>query len=174
MKIKESKKELITLSNPEWKNIHDLSLEVQNNFLDNESLSIPVYHRILDWKLHNKRSQIKKIIEFSPDTLVKTITQCYCKADHPDEEMKTRIRMHVLLSIPWIGFGIASAIMALHKPQLYGSIDSRSWNVLYRENKKAFSIKEYLKYLGNIRELAARNECNVLEMEYILWKQFGD
>ncbi len=170
--IKEKKKNLISVSNPEWQNILNLRLEVQRDFYDNESLSIPTYDKILGWKLHQQKNRIEKIKNFSPDSLVKTITHCYCKIDHPDNEMKTRIKMHVLLSIPWIGIGISSAIMAMHEPQFYGTIDLRSWSVLFHEDKKTFSGNDYLRYLKSIRELADEVECDVQELDYILWKQY--
>jgi len=170
--IKEKNKILISLSNPEWQNILNLRLEVQDDFHDNESLSLQTYNKILDWKLHKQKSQIEKIKNTSPASLIKVITHCYYKIDHPDSEMKTRIKMQVLLSIPWIGIGISSAIMALHEPQIYGTIDFRSWFVLFHKDKKTFSGNDYLRYLRSIRELADKVECDVQEIDYILWKQY--
>ncbi len=172
-KIKEKKKHLISISNPEWQLILDLRSGVQKDIRDHESLTIPTYNKILAWKLRKQTSRIEKIKKSSPDTLIKSITHCYCKIDHPDDEMKTRIKMHVLLSIPWIGIGIASAIMALHEPQRYGTIDLRCWSALFNEDKKTFSIKDYMGYLTRIRELAHKVECDVQEIDYILWKQYA-
>ncbi len=170
--IKEKKKNLISISNPEWQNILNLRLEVQRDFYDNESLSMPTYDKILSWRLHKQKGRIEKIKKFSTDSLVKTITRCYCKVDHPDNEMKTRIKIHVLLSIPWIGIGISSAIMALHEPRFYGAIDLRTWNVLFNKDKKTFSGNDFLRYLSRIRELAEKVGCDVQEIDYILWKQY--
>ncbi len=170
--IQENMKNLISPSNPEWQEILSLRQEVQRDFHDHESLSIPTYHKILEWQLRGQKSQIRKIITFSPDALVKTITHCYYKIHHPDEEMKTRIKVQVLLSIPWIGIGISSAIMALHEPQLYGTIDSRSWSVLFQKDKKTFSGNDYLKYLKAIRNIADQVECDVQEIDHILWKEY--
>lgn len=172
IEIKEKKKSLISISNPEWQRILNLRSEVQTDFHNNESLSIPTYNKILEWKLHQQKSRIEKINKFNPDSLIKTITHCYYKVDHPDDEMKTRIKVHVLLSIPWIGIGIASAIMALHEPQLYGTIDLLSWSILFHEDKKTFSGNDYLRYLISIRELADKVECAVQKIDYILWKQY--
>ncbi len=170
--IKVQRKRLISPSNPEWQKILNLRLEVQRDFNNNESLSISTYNKILDWKLDRHESRIEKIRTFSPDSLVKTIANCYCKVDHPDSEMSTKIKMHVLLSVPWIGIGISSAIMALHEPHIYGAIDLRSWSVLFQEDKKVFSMKDYLKYLKRIRELADKVGCDVQEIDYVLWRQY--
>lgn len=170
--IKENKKTLISPANPEWQEILNLRQEVQRDFREHEALTIATYHKILEWRLRGQKSQIDKILNFSPDSLVKTITHCYNNIDHPDDEMKTRVKIHVLLSIPWIGIGISSAIMALHEPQLYGTIDSRAWLVLFQKDKKTFSGNDYLKYLNAIRNIADQVKCDVQEIDYILWKQY--
>jgi len=175
MKIKEileKRERLISKSNPEWQNIHELKLDVQKDFNNNESLSIPTFNKILDWKLQNQKSKIEKILNFSPDTLIKNITHCYYKTDHPDNEMKTRIKVQILLSIPWIGIGISSAIMALHEPQFYSTVDFRSWSVLFHKHKKTFSGNDYLRYLRSIRKLSDKVGFDVLEIDYIFCKQF--
>jgi hypothetical protein len=171
-KITDKKPIFISNSNPEWQSIIDLRLQVQRDFNNNESLSIPTYEKILTWKLHQQKTQIKKIREFSPDSLVKTITHCYCKADHPDNEMKTKIKMNILLSIPWIGIGISSSIMSFHEPHLYGIIDSRTWDVLFHKVKKTFSMNDYIKYLKYVRNLAHQVKCDIQELDYILWKLY--
>lgn len=171
-KIKAKRKELISDSNLEWREILDLSSDVQKDFNDNESLTIPLYNKILDWKLSGQTALLKKIRTGSPDSLIQTITHCYFKVDHPDDDMKTRIKVHVLLSIPWIGIGVASAIMALHEPRIYAGIDSRTWAALFNEDKKTFSIKHYETYLSGIGDLADKVGCDVQEIGYILWKQY--
>ncbi len=170
--IKEKKKSLISISNPEWQHILNLRLEVQRDFHDNEALSIPTFDKILGWTLHKQTARIEKIKNFNPHSLIESITNCYCKINHPDKEMNTRIKMHVLLSIPWIGIGISSAIMALHEPRHYGNIDLRSWSVLFNEKKKTFSIKDFNRFLKKIREIANTIGCDAQEIDYILWKQY--
>ena len=168
-KIKQKRKKLITELNPEWQNILDLRSDVQKDFHNNEFLSIATYYKILDWKLDKQKSRIEKIKSSSSDALIKNVTQCYCRLEHSDNDMTTRIKIHSLLTIHWIGIGIASTIMALHKPQLYASIDSRSWLALFEKNKTNFSMNDYLKYLSDICELADKLKCDVQEMDYILW-----
>jgi len=170
--IKEKRKRLISSSNPEWQNILNLRLEVQGDFRENRFLTIPTYDKILEWKLQNQNQRIKRIKSGSPDSLIEGITECYFKVEHLDDEMTIRIKMHVLLSIPWIGIGIRSAIMALHEPELYGATDFRTWSVLFQKEKKTFSINDYMIYLTKVRELAIEINCDILEIDYILWKQY--
>lgn len=172
--IKQMKKKLISSSNPEWQNILKLRISVQKDFNNNHFLTVSTFDKILDWKLNQQKSQISKIKNSAPNSLIRTITNCYYKVDHPDDEMKTRIKMGILLSIPWIGIGISSAIITFHEPQLYGNVDFRSWSVLFNKDKKTFSGNDYLTYLKSIRELADKAGCDVQEIDYILWKNYKD
>ncbi len=171
-KLKNKRTNLITGSNSEWQKILTLRDEVQKDFKQSLFLSIRTYYKILEWKLQNQKSRIEKIKSSSPDSLIEGITECYFKIEHLDDEMTIRIKMHVLLSIPWIGIGIGSAIMALHQPKLHGAIDSRSWSVLFQKEKKTFSINDYMAYLHRVRELANELKCDVQEIDYILWKEY--
>ena len=168
-KLKDIKQQLITASNPEWQDILELRSAVQKEFQDHESLSIPTFAKILNWRLE-KESQAQKIINSTPADFLKNITHCYYKTDYPHDELKIKIKMHILLSIPWIGIGIASAIMALHEPHLYGTIDVRSWSSLFQQHKKTLAMNDYMKYLETIRPLAEKAGCDVQEIDYILWK----
>ena len=87
------RKILISNSNLEWQNIVKLRLEVQRDFYDKQSLSISTYDKILDWRLRNQQSQVEKIKSASPYSIIKSITKCYCEIDHPNDEMKTRIKI---------------------------------------------------------------------------------
>ena len=59
--IKKKKQHLIASSNPEWQVILDLRSAVQRDIRDSESLTIPIYIKILEWKLGKQRSRIEKI-----------------------------------------------------------------------------------------------------------------
>lgn len=167
----EQKKLLITSDNAEWQNILELITRVQKDFANNQCLAIDTYHNILDWKLKDKKSQIEKIKGFSPDTLITSITKCYNEISHPDVEMEIKIKMHILLGIPWIGIGIASAIMALHQPKQLAFFDSNLWHSLFLKDKKTFSVTDYMNYLHKVRELATEAKCDVCEVGYVLSKQ---
>ena len=169
--IKEKYKRLISASNPEWQEIIELHKIVQQEFQQHECLSLSTLEKVLHWKTDNP-SQIEKILASCPEFLLKSITHCYYKVNHPNDEMNTRIRVHVLLSLPWIGIGIASAIIALHEPKLYGISDARSWDVLFQQTRKSLSKRDYLRYLVGARELAQNVGCDVLELDYILWKEY--
>lgn len=167
--IKNAKQNLISVSNPEWQEILELRSSVQNNFQQNGFLTPPTFYKVLSWKLADQQSLIDRIINTNPDSLVEIITRCYNNIDHPEEEFKTRVKVHTLLGLPWIGIGIVSAIMAMHEPQLYGTIDQRSWFSLFSKEKKSFSGGDYLKYLVGIHKLAKEAECDVQEVDFILW-----
>ena len=168
--LKETHDYLISDSNSEWLAILELSSEVKQNFKDYQCLTSATFDKILSWKLQKQKSKTKKIKDFSPYELVKSITTCYNEVEHPNDEMNIRIKMHVLLSLPWLGIEIASAILALHNPEYFGSIDTRSWHVLYKKEKKTFSINDYINYLNTVRSLAQKLGRKALEIDYCLWK----
>jgi hypothetical protein len=77
-----------------------------------------------------------------------------------------------LLAIPGVGIGVASAIFTLCYPREYAIIDFRNWKVLYGENKRQFSQADYKKYITDMRELAEKVDCEVQELDYLLWKEY--
>ena len=71
-----------------------------------------------------------------------------------------------------MGIGVASAIIALSHPEDYAIIDFRNWKVLYGEDRRQFSQADYKKYLTDMRELAEKVDCDVQELDYLLWKEY--
>lgn len=69
-----------------------------------------------------------------------------------------------------VGIGVASAIIALSHPEDYAIIDFRNWKALYGEDKKNFTTPEYKRYLLDVRDLASKLDCDVQEVDYLLWK----
>jgi len=165
--ILKKKNEVISDSNPEWQAIKQLSSAVQKEFNDNGFLTSATLFQILQWRLVKRGEKIRKNIS---EPLLKNITQCYAAIEHPDENMQIRIKTHVLQSIPWTGIVFSSALMALHQPHLYGAIDARGWNLLFDKNKKSFGNNDYLKYLTVARNVASEMKCDVLQVDYTLWK----
>lgn len=166
-KIRKLKKG-ININTVEWERTSELTVRVQENFRKYKHLSIQAYHEILKWKIGENSSKYKKVISFSPDELVVSITKCYNEIEHPDDEMNTRIKMYILLGIPWIGISVASTIMSLHHPDLYAFVDNNSWYALYGKEKKTLAVKDYMTYLKDISELAANLGCSIQEVSYAL------
>lgn len=162
---------LINSANEEWQRLLDLRSLVQKDFNEKGYLAVSSFEKILTWKLADQPARIEKILQSCPADFLKNITRCYHEITHPDQEMEIRVKMHILITIPWIGMGIASSILALHKPQFFGALDFRSWGSLFQKEKKTFSINDYLRYLHSVRQLAVEVECDVQEIDYILWKE---
>ncbi len=78
----------------------------------------------------------------------------------------------MLMAIPGVGTGMASAILALTNPRQCGVIDYRAWTVLYGQDKRTFSVSDYRRYLRRLQALAAAVGCDAQEIDYILWKMF--
>lgn len=162
------KKVLIDPENSDWNRVLNLGTRVRNDFQQYGFLNYNTFADIIDWKLMEQVGRAEKIKQASPEPLIQAITQCYLQVQHPDPILDIKIKMNVLLSIPWIGIGIASSLMSLHRPDNYAGLEQNSWNALFQKNKKSLSIKEYLEYLKRVRELAEQMDCEPLAVEFIL------
>lgn len=167
-RLKIRKRVLLMEDNPEWQKLLYLQALVQSDFHKQKHLSINTFQQILNWKFPEQEHKVDKIIEACPASLLKTISKCYHEIQYPDTEMEMRIKLHTLLSIPWIGFGISTSIMAFHFPDKFASIDQVIWFHLYRKNKSTFSIKEYIKYLDDLSSLTKALDCNYQETAFLI------
>jgi hypothetical protein len=166
------RQQLITTNNPEWAQVVHLRNLVGGEFATQGYLTSNTYHTILDWKLRRQRNRTERHREGNTEDLIKELTGTFWRVHHPDEEKRLEIKLKVLMAIPGPGLGVASAILTLCAPSNFGIIDFRNWKVLYREDKRVFTLSEYKKYLSNIRELALHLECDVQEVDYLIWKEF--
>jgi hypothetical protein len=172
--IRKRRATLIVGSNPEWRDIMNLRCAVQADFKERSFLTSQVFDSILNWKLRKQRRRTENKRVRNPEKLIQHITRCYLLVDHPDEETKLQTKLGVLMSIPGVGLGVSSAILALHEPCKFGIIDFRVWSVLYKRDKRQFLTGDYFAYLSDIRDLARCVECDVQDVDYILWKKYEE
>ena len=165
-------RQLITMNNPEWAELVALRDSVQAEFASHGHLTSDTYYAVLDWKLRRQRNRTEKHRKGNPEELIKELTGTFWRARHPNGGKELEVKMKVLMAIPGIGLGVASAILTLSTPDRFGIIDFRNWRVLYHEEKRNFSLSEYKRYLLDIRKLAHQLPASVQEIDYLLWKTF--
>jgi hypothetical protein len=163
---------LIKMDNPEWAQLVTLRDMVSGEFATIGHLTSDTYYAVLDWKLRKQRNRTERHREGNTEDLIKELTGTFWRVRHPDDDKQLEIRLKVLMAIPGIGLGVASAILTLSAPDRFGIIDFRNWKVLYDEEKRVFTLTEYKRYLSNIRELALQLRSSVQEVDYLLWKEF--
>lgn len=74
-----------------------------------------------------------------------------------------------------VGVAIASAILTVINPNLYGVIDFHAWRALYNKEKNSqFDKKDYMTYLQDIRRIAKEENSTPREIDKgLLIKDIG-
>lgn len=124
--LKKKQTALITPSNPDWKFILNLRTIVQKDFKTQGWLSLSTFNSILDWKLRRQRVRTEGHRVGNTQDLIREITGAFWRVRHADADKETGIKLTLLMAMPGIGLGIASAILTLSSPKLHGVIDFRN------------------------------------------------
>jgi len=171
-RLRTLRQQLITTNNAEWVSVVNLQNLVKGEFVTQGYLNSLTYHTVLDWKLRRQRNRTERHRDNNPEDLIRELTGTFWRVSHPDAEKEMEIKLKVLMAIPGTGLGVASAILTLSTPENFAVIDFRNWRVLYNEIKRNFTLTEYKKYLKEIRRFALQAECDVQEVDYLLWKEY--
>jgi hypothetical protein len=107
---------------------------------------------IFRWKL---RGQYRRI-DFSEntDSGYRAITRAAFSIKEANAAYEATLRLKVLMSLPGVGIGVASAILALCDPDNYCVIDYRGWHAAFGEIRHEFEPSHYLRYLRKVKCLA--------------------
>ncbi len=86
------------------------------------------------------------------------------------------IRAGLLQSLEGVSIPVASAILTLIDPTIYGVIDIRVWQVLYlygeiknKPSGQGFNIQDWKEYLSILRKYAYQFQMKVRDIEIILF-----
>ncbi|WP_420634936.1 hypothetical protein [Candidatus Palauibacter sp.] len=130
--------------------------------------------RIARWKLGMQYGRVERHLSLLTDELV----QCVTGAALPlfdqslSDEIVTRVRLGLLMSMPGVGMGVASAILALTLPDEYCVIDFRGWWALFSEERTHFTEAQYLRYRAGVGCLARRLSWSVQDADHALWELY--
>jgi hypothetical protein len=127
---------------------------------------------IVAWKLPrsargNMGSKWGKIGRIEIEDLKKITSEAFKLADQDRiEEAVEKLR-----KLPEVGVAVASAILTFYNPNKYGVIDIYAWKALYNEQRKSgdFKPEEYVRYLKDIREIAAKCNMTPRQVDLALW-----
>ena len=126
--------------------------------------------RIAQWKLEEQYGRDRRLLERLTDELVKPVSMAAFLVRDSDPDVETRVRLDVLMSLPGVGIGIASAILALTLPETHCVVDFRGWREIFKEDREQFTVQQYLQYLHEVQGLAARLGCCTQEVDLALWQ----
>ena len=114
-------------------------------------LDLEEFDTILKWKLkrqyhRQKYARSEKLTE----EIVKKVTELALNISHPNKDNEIDLRINSLSIIWGVNTAIASAILALCFPEQFAVIDFRVWRQLFPNEKRYFTINDYLSYLKKI------------------------
>ncbi len=124
---------------------------------------------ILRWKLRGQYERQRWRWAANTEDVVRVVTRAAFEIAHPDKEYEVELRIGILCTLRGVGVPVASAILALVLPEKYGVIDFRVWRRLFGEEKRDFSIRDYKRYLREVRRLAAELGWPVQEVDLAIW-----
>lgn len=127
------------------------------------------FDEILHWKLRGQYGRQAERRKANTEQVIGIVTQAAFAIVHPDEEYELELRMGILCTLRGVGVPIASAILALVFPEKYAVIDFRGWRQVFGEEKRAFSVADYKRYLREIKRLAQEIGWLVQEVDLAIW-----
>ena len=124
---------------------------------------------IYRWKLERQygRQQAKRAR--NTDAVYRAITRAAFEVDDGGSDYEAEVRLGVLMALPGIGIGVASAILALGDPARYCVIDFRGWRSVFAEERRDFWIPQYVEYRRAVKELAQALDWSVQETDLAAW-----
>jgi hypothetical protein len=155
----------------DWQKTERLKADLQSWLGHNpdRGLTIPLFDRIIDWKLRGQRGRTEHHRIKIDENMLQAITACAFQLNHSDRQCLAAVRLQILSSLPGIGYGVASATMSLVFPKQYGVIDFRVWRVIFSEERNSFTVGDYLKYLEAIWECSYKLGWEPQKVDYFTW-----
>lgn len=137
------------------------------------------FFRVAHWKLITQYGRAARHLEKNTADQIEQVTRhafAFSAPDHADLELDVRVQ--ILRTLPGVGMGVASAILALCYPDSYAPIDFRTWRQLFGADLSMFELGEYRRYMARLRELAAElrridpeGEWTVQLVDYYCWER---
>lgn len=144
---------------------HALKSQRKPMFLDKSD-----FESILKWKLRNQFGRQLKLRELNTNEIIQKITKVVFEIEHTSSEYETELKLKILTSIKGVEIPIASAILTLTNPDKYAVIDFRVWRQLFGVRKSYYSMTDYLKYLGIIKDLSIKYGLRIQQIDMAIWQ----
>jgi hypothetical protein len=133
-------------------------------------LTLEEFDRVLQWKLGGQYGRQRERRKANTDAVVRVVTGVALSIEHPDPDYEIELRFGILCSLRGVGVPVASAILALVFPGRYAVIDFRGWRQVFGEERTAFSVSDYKRYLRAIQALAQELGWPVQEVDLAIWE----
>jgi hypothetical protein len=133
-------------------------------------LSAEDLDRIFRWKLRGQYERTLRRRAMNTPATYCAVTEAVFKVIDPDPNYESAVRLGLLIALPGIGVGVASAILALTEPQRYCVIDFRGWRTLFGKERRSFLVPDYQRYRTAVATLAAELGWAVQETDLAIWE----
>jgi len=133
-------------------------------------LTLQEFDEILRWKLRKQYGRQRKLRAVNTDEVVRNITGAAFSVVHQDSDYEVELQVGILCTLRGVGVPVASAVLALVFPHKYAVIDFRGWRQVFDERRTLFSIRDYRRYLGQIRQLADVLGWDPQEVDFAIWE----
>lgn len=135
-------------------------------------LSASELDEILRWKLRGQYGRGEALRVGNTDEVVRAVTTGALSISHDDLDYLLDLRVNILCAIRGMGVPVASAVLALVFPEDYCVVDFRGWRQVFGEDKRTFSLRDYKRYLNEIRKLQAELPgWSVQEIDGAIWEK---
>jgi len=146
-------------------NLAQLRLERQPFYLTSTD-----FENILNWKLGQQIGRQRAMRSANTDENIRKITGLALTITHDNKEYELELRINILCALRGVAIPVASAVLALTFPNEYAVIDYRVWRQVFGEEKTAFSLPDYKRYVNEIRRLAKELNWPVQEVDHAIWE----
>ncbi|MBC7242457.1 MAG: hypothetical protein H5T60_08435 [Anaerolineae bacterium] len=133
-------------------------------------LTLDELDRVLQWKLRGQYGRQRERRKANTDAVVRFVTGAALSIEHPDLDYEIELRFGILCSLRGVGVPVASAILALVFAERYAVIDFRGWRQVFGEERTAFSVSDYKRYLRAVQNLAQELGWSVQEVDLAIWE----
>ena len=140
----------------------------------NSGLSMGIFTSIVDWKLRNQRGRTEAHRANLTAPLLVHVTQSAFDVEHEMQDIQASVQVGILSSLPGVGIGVSTAILALTFPESHGIIDFRIWKVVFRDDKRSFTTENYISYLYKLRAFAEDAGWSVQKADFMIWKFYDE
>jgi len=128
------------------------------------------FEQILTWKLRSQYGRQRERRKANTEDVVRAVTGLALTITHPDDEYETELRVATLCALRGVSVPVASAVLALVFPEKYAVIDFRGWRQVFGKEKAVFTIRDYCRYLRELRLLADQLRWPVQEVDLAIWE----
>lgn len=162
----------------DWRETEDLkaAIAIHRDERPGEGLTRTLFERVLSWKLRSQRQRVAAHLDKLTDQLVEELTGTAFRVRHPEQSVLDRVRVEVLIALPGVGLGVASALLTLYYPNQYGIIDFRAWDEVNERDPsqapitRVFTVGHLFEYLTKIRAYSAKHAIPTQKVDFALWK----